>query len=156
MLERIVLAAPVFLLIFARIFALVRTAPLLSSGSFPGVARVALAFFAAFAIFPGVVAAGYPIPATVAGYILLMVGEVLIGLISALFLVILFAVFSACRTVLLAPDGVWCLPGVRPDGAGADPSRRSVPEPHRDDGGLSCPAACSESFCMRSRGVLPR
>lgn len=94
MLERIVFAAPVFLLIFARIFALVRTAPLLSSGSFPSVARVALAFFASFAIFPSVVATGYPIPATVAGYILLMVGEVLIGLISALFLVILFAVFQ--------------------------------------------------------------
>ena len=94
MLQRIVSAAPLFLLIFARIFALMRTAPLLSSGSFPGVARIALVFFTSFAVFPSVAAAGYPIPATAAGYVLLIVGEVLIGLISALFLVILFAVFQ--------------------------------------------------------------
>jgi len=93
-LETIATNAPLFLLIFVRIFALLRVAPVTSSASVPGIARVAITFFAGFAVFPSVVAAGYPVPDTVLGFILLATGEALIGIITALFLVVMFAVFQ--------------------------------------------------------------
>jgi flagellar biosynthetic protein FliR len=69
-------------------------APITSAESIPGIARVAITFFTAFAVFPAVSTAGYPIPPTVLGFVLLAVGEALIGIITALFLVIMFAVFQ--------------------------------------------------------------
>ena len=53
--------APLFFLIFARVFALVQTAPLLSSDAIPEIAKVALAFLVSMVIFPSVAASGYPI-----------------------------------------------------------------------------------------------
>ena len=94
MLETIARNAPVFLLIFVRVFALLRIAPITSSASIPGIARTAMAFFTSFAVYPGVVTAGYAIPDTILGFILLAVGEMLIGILTALFLVVLFAVFQ--------------------------------------------------------------
>lgn len=83
--------APLFLLIFVRVFVLLRIAPITSSESIPGIARIAVAFFAAFAVYPAVVAAGYPVPDTGLGFILLAVGEALIGIITAFFLQMIFA-----------------------------------------------------------------
>lgn len=93
-LETIARNAPVFLLILVRVFALVRVAPITSSASIPGIARVALVFFASLAIYPAVVAGGYPQPPTGIGFVLVAVGEMLIGILSALFLVVMFAVFQ--------------------------------------------------------------
>jgi flagellar biosynthesis protein FliR len=92
--ETIATNAPLFFLIFVRIYALLRVSPITSSESIPGIARVAITFFTGFAVFPMVVASGYPIPSSVLAFILLAVGEAMIGIITALFLVIMFAVFQ--------------------------------------------------------------
>lgn len=83
-----------FLLIAARVLALVETAPLLSGDGVPQVAKVGLVGFAAVAIFPTVKAAGYPIPADGGAYALLLVGEGMIGVIMGFFLTTLFSAFS--------------------------------------------------------------
>jgi flagellar biosynthetic protein FliR len=83
-----------FLLIAARVLALVETAPLLSGDGVPQVAKIGLAGFAAAAVFPSVQAAGYPIPADGAAYALLIVGEAMIGVIMGFFLTTLFSAFS--------------------------------------------------------------
>lgn len=93
-LEAIARNAPLFFLIFVRIYALLRVAPITSSESIPGIARVALTFFTSFAVFPRLIAAGYPVPDQLLSYIVLAVGEMLIGILTALFLVIMFSVFQ--------------------------------------------------------------
>ncbi len=83
-----------FLLIAVRIFALVETAPLLSSGAVPQVAKVGLAGLSAVCVFPAVQVAGYAIPADGGEYALLLVGEALIGIIMGFFLTIIYSAFS--------------------------------------------------------------
>jgi len=83
-----------FFLIFARIFALLAVAPLLNSGSIPGVARVSFALLVSFIVFPGVFDGGYPIPQQGLQYVLLLVGEALVGVITGFFLILVFAVFQ--------------------------------------------------------------
>jgi len=93
-LETLATNAPVFFLIFVRIYALLRVSPITSSSSVPGIARIAVVFFASFAVFPSVVSEGYAMPSSGLQFILLAVGEMLIGILTGLFLVILFAVFQ--------------------------------------------------------------
>ena len=93
-LETVAQNAPLFFLVFVRIYALLRVAPVTSSQAIPGIARVAITFFTAFAVLPTVIGSGYSVPPTVLGFILLAVGEILIGIITALFLVVMFAVFQ--------------------------------------------------------------
>lgn len=92
--ERIAVEAPLFLLVFTRIFVLASVAPLLNSAAIPGIARVALAFFAAFFVFPTVAEAGYPIPANGLAYVLLIIGEGMIGVTLGFILVVFFSVFQ--------------------------------------------------------------
>lgn len=86
--------AQVFLLVLARIYALVRISPLLSSGTTPGIVRVGLSFFAAAAVLPGVLARGYPIPDDGLNYALLLAGEAMVGIITGFTLVIVYAGFQ--------------------------------------------------------------
>jgi flagellar biosynthetic protein FliR len=86
--------AQVFFLIFARIMALVETAPLLSSDSVPQIAKVGLAFLSSFLVFPWVLAAGYPVPDLGLDYALLAAGEALIGVLVGFFLVLVYSVFQ--------------------------------------------------------------
>ena len=83
-----------FVLIAARILAMIEVAPLLSGQGVPQVAKVGLAGFAAAVVFPGVKAAGYPIPDDGMAYALLLVGEAMIGLIMGFFLSIVYAAFT--------------------------------------------------------------
>jgi flagellar biosynthesis protein FliR len=83
-----------FLLIAARILAMIEVAPLLSGSGVPQVAKLGLAGFAAAAVFPSVKASGYPIPADGAAYGLLVVGEAAIGLIMGFFLSIVYSAFT--------------------------------------------------------------
>ena len=80
-----------FLLIFARIFALFQTAPLLSSSAIPRIARTALALFTAVAVFSLVDAFGYPLPQSGLNYALLMLGEVMIGILIGFFLTLIYS-----------------------------------------------------------------
>lgn len=93
-LETLAQNAPIFFLIFARVYVLLRIAPITSSQAIPGIARVAVAFFASFTVYPSVVASGYLVPGTGLDFVLLLVGEMLIGILTALFLVVVFAVFQ--------------------------------------------------------------
>lgn len=83
----------VFLLIFVRVLGLVLIAPLISSTSIPRIARIGLAFFAAVAVLPWVLEAGYPIPENGLAYAALVVGEALLGLIMGFYLVIIYSAF---------------------------------------------------------------
>ena len=121
-LQNILNYGPVFLLIAVRALAIIQTAPLLSSDAIPMVAKLALAGFAAFAVLP--TAEVFAVEATAAGeagvrgvgavslpgangelsdlrfepfsfrFLLLLVGEGIIGIIIGFFLTIIFAAFS--------------------------------------------------------------
>lgn len=93
-LEAIARNAPIFFLIFVRIYALLRIAPITSSAAIPGIARVAITFFAAFTVYPSVIASGYVVSGSLLGFMLLLIGEALIGILTALFLVVIFAAFQ--------------------------------------------------------------
>ncbi|MDR2729691.1 MAG: flagellar biosynthetic protein FliR [Treponema sp.] len=111
-LQNILLYGPVFLLIAARALAMIEVAPLLSSDSIPQVAKIALAGFTAFAVLPTAeifMAANSPAGlVTLPGgtltdlryepfslrFLLLVLGEGIIGIIIGFFLTIIFASFS--------------------------------------------------------------
>ena len=83
-----------FFLIFARIFALLAVAPLMNSRSLPNLARVSLALLTSFLVYPGVMEAGYPIPQQGLQYGLLILGEVMVGVLTGFFLLLVFAIFQ--------------------------------------------------------------
>jgi flagellar biosynthetic protein FliR len=101
MLEDILANAPVFLLLAARALAMIEVAPIISSDAVPQAAKIALAGFAAFAAFPegaakeewaalqGMAASPFGL-----GFLLLLLGEAVIGIILGFFLTIIFAAFS--------------------------------------------------------------
>ena len=123
-LQNILNYGPVFLLIAARALAMIETAPLLSSDAIPQVAKLALAGFTAFAVMPtaavfaveataagaagvgGVGAVSLPGPGGIAfltdlryepfslRFLMLLMGEAIIGIIIGFFLTIIFATFS--------------------------------------------------------------
>ena len=82
-----------FILIFVRIFALISIAPLLSSAGIPGIAKVGLALFTCFVVFPWVAEQGYLIPQSGFAYALVMVGEIIIGLILGFMLTVIYSAF---------------------------------------------------------------
>ena len=91
MLTQAVLNIQIVFLIFARVYALMQTAPLLSSQTIPGVARVALSMLTSILVFSW---AGYPIPDTGLGYAMVLIGEVFVGIIIGLYLNIIFSAFQ--------------------------------------------------------------
>ena len=100
MLNEILSQAPVFLLIFARIFAMLLVLPMFSMRSASRVAKVALAGYMAFFIF-GTCDLSYYLPYIAQDgsfsmeYFLILIGEVLIGIILGFFITM---IFSACST----------------------------------------------------------
>ncbi|MDR2601398.1 MAG: flagellar biosynthetic protein FliR [Spirochaetaceae bacterium] len=98
MINEILGSAPVFLLIAVRAIALVETAPILSSESIPQIAKIALAGFAAFSVFPTAgeawqAASGIETVSTL-NFLLMLVGEGIIGITTGFFMTIIFAAFS--------------------------------------------------------------
>jgi flagellar biosynthesis protein FliR len=123
-LQNILHYGPVFLLIAARAIAMIETAPLLSSEAIPQVAKLALAGFTAFAVMPtaavfaveataagaaGVAGTGAVMIPGEGGiaflsdlryepfsfrFLLLLIGEGIIGIIIGFFLTVIFAAFS--------------------------------------------------------------
>lgn len=83
-----------FLLVFARIIAMMLLMPILSSSAFPGPARAGLAFFTAMAVFPMAKNLGFIIPDTGLLYVFLLIGEILIGLLLAFIIQLVFTVFQ--------------------------------------------------------------
>ncbi len=104
MLESVVASAPVFLLVAVRSFALIMTLPLFSSKNISRIAKVAIAGYMAYMIFPKIsledgAYAAYKDFITTTGnfnadYIFLLIGETLIGIIIGFYISIIFAAFS--------------------------------------------------------------
>jgi len=98
--DGILLQAPVYLLVFARCFAMLMTLPLFSMQSTPRIAKVALAGYMAFFVFSSVNFDEYIQYLGVDGvasfyFILLLIGEALIGIIMGFFVTIIFSAFSS-------------------------------------------------------------
>ena len=100
MLDRILSNAPIFLLIAVRCFGLVMTLPLFSIRNVSRIAKVALTGYMAFLIFPRVDFSAY-LPyigsdgAISLPYIMLLIGEGLIGILTGFYVTLIFAAFSS-------------------------------------------------------------
>ena len=105
MLNEILSQSPVFLLIFARIFAMLLVLPMFSMRSASRVAKVALAGYMAFFIF-GTCDLSYYLPYIAQDgsfsmeYFLILIGEVLIGIILGFFITMIFSAFSTAGQFL--------------------------------------------------------
>lgn len=111
MLDSVILKAPVFLLIFVRCLALLLTLPLFSMRSASRIAKVALAGYLAFFIFGTADFTVYDPYITEdqvfsLSYILIVVGEALIGIIMGFFVTIIFASFSSAGQFLAFQMGL--------------------------------------------------
>jgi flagellar biosynthetic protein FliR len=95
MLDEILAYAPAFLLVAVRALAMIEVSPLLSSDSIPQVAKIALAGFAAYAVLPSALVHDVQISAFGLNFLLLVIGEGLIGIITGFFINIVFTAFSA-------------------------------------------------------------
>jgi flagellar biosynthetic protein FliR len=103
-LQNILNFGPVFFLLAARAFAMVQTAPLLSSEAIPMVVKFALAGFAAFAVMPtaemyftennALMLNNLRYEPFSLRFVLLLLGEGLIGIITGFYITIIFATFS--------------------------------------------------------------
>lgn len=92
--------APIFLLVAVRCFALLMTVPLISMRSVSRVAKVALAGFMAFLVFPHAYSQDWQQFSFTTGafnleYICFLIGEGLIGVITGFYISIIFAAFSS-------------------------------------------------------------
>ena len=111
MLNSIVIQAPVYLLVFVRCFALIMTLPMFSMRAASRVAKIAIAGYMAFFIFGSIDASVYAPYIGDEGsssmlYVLLLVGEALIGIIMGFFISIIFAAFSAAGQFLAFQMGL--------------------------------------------------
>jgi flagellar biosynthetic protein FliR len=92
--DELLKAAPVFLLIAVRALAMIETAPLLSSESIPQVAKISLAGFAAYSVFPTALTTGWDAGYFSLAFVFLVAGEAIIGIILGFYLTIIFSAFS--------------------------------------------------------------
>jgi len=100
MLDRLLLQAPVFLLVFIRCFTMLMTLPLFSMRAVSRIAKVALAAYMAFFLLSSVDFSLYQPYIKEDGlfsldYLLLAIGEGLIGLIIGFYITIIFSAFSS-------------------------------------------------------------
>ncbi len=90
--------APLFFLAFARVLALILTTPLLSTKAVSRVVRVALAGLVAFLVMPNTYPAGVVNISLLSvfnlHYILLLIGEVLLGILTGFFVSLTFSIFG--------------------------------------------------------------
>lgn len=104
MLEQLVANAPIFLLVAVRCFAMIMTLQLFSSRTIPRIAKVALTAYMAYFIYPQVSLTSGPYAAYASfisptgnfnlEYILLLLGEGMIGIIIGFYISVIFASFS--------------------------------------------------------------
>ena len=111
MLNEILSQSPVFLLIFARIFAMLLVLPMFSMRSASRVAKVALAGYIAFFLFGTADLSVYNSyisnESTISiQFLLLAVGEALIGIIIGFYVTVIFAAFSAAGQFLAFQMGL--------------------------------------------------
>ena len=96
-LQELLSLAPIFLLVATRAFAMIETAPLLSSEAIPRIAKFGLAGFTAYAAFPSSLLTNPNAPAFSAyglSFVFLIIGEALIGIIIGFYITIIFSAFA--------------------------------------------------------------
>lgn len=93
--DDIVARAPIFFLAAARIFAMILTTPLLSIQSVPRTAKIALAGSIAMLVMPESYPEGWNVDPFSLQYVLLVIGEGMIGVITGFFVSMIFASFSS-------------------------------------------------------------
>jgi flagellar biosynthetic protein FliR len=93
------------LLVLARVLAMIQVAPLLSSAAIPQAGKIGLAMFIAMVALPGVVAAGYPLPASGLQYGLLLIGEALLGALLGLLVLLAFTALRLAGQFISLPIG---------------------------------------------------
>lgn len=74
---------------------MILTTPLLSIQSVPRVAKIALAGYTAFLVYPAVNSAGWQVDPYSLHYVLLVIGEGLLGVITGFFVSLVFSTFSS-------------------------------------------------------------
>lgn len=92
--ESLIDQARLYLLVFARVAALLRTAPLTSSAAIPPLSRGGLAFFVALVFYTSAGSLYGPVPQVGLNYALALIAEVALGIIMGLFLQFIFAIFQ--------------------------------------------------------------
>jgi flagellar biosynthetic protein FliR len=92
--NEILFSAPAFLLIAVRALAMIEVAPLFNSESVPQIAKISLAGFAAYASFSSSLVKDWIIAPFGLGFVFLVIGEALIGIIIGFFIALIFAAFS--------------------------------------------------------------
>lgn len=95
MFEEIIARFPHFTLAAVRCFGLIMTTPLLSTPTVSRAAKIALAGFMAFLALPTATSQNWQIDNFNLDFLLLLVGEGLIGVITGLFITLIFAAFSS-------------------------------------------------------------
>jgi len=93
--DDLLLRAPHFFLVAARIFAMIVTTPLLAIQAVPRVAKIALAGLVAYMVLPQAYPVGWDVPPLSLHFALLIIGEGLIGVITGFMISIIFATFSS-------------------------------------------------------------
>ncbi len=73
---------------------MIEIAPLFSSATIPQIAKIGLSMFIAAVVLPGVLKSGYTMPDNALQYLLLVLGEVLVGILIGFFLVLIFSAFQ--------------------------------------------------------------
>lgn len=86
--------APLFFLVAVRIFAMIASAPLLSTRAVPRIVQIGLAGLVAFLVLPFVDGTMLAVSNFSIQYVLLIIGEGLIGVLTGFFLSIIFSTFS--------------------------------------------------------------
>jgi flagellar biosynthetic protein FliR len=94
MLDEMLRSAPFFLLLAVRALAIIETSPLLSSDVVPQTAKVALAGFMAYTAMPTALEPSSGLSVFGLNFLLLIIGEGLIGVIIGFFINLVFAAFS--------------------------------------------------------------
>ena len=93
------------LLVMARIVAMMQVAPLFSSAAIPQPGRLGLALFIAVIALPGIIAGGYPMPASGVQFALLLIGEALVGVLLGFLVLLGFAALQTAGQFISLPVG---------------------------------------------------
>lgn len=95
MIETIISNLPVYLIVAVRCFAFIRTTPLLSNNAVSRIAKIALAGYVAFLVFPYTYTQGWNVDPYSLEYVLILIAEALIGVLTGFFISVVYATFIA-------------------------------------------------------------
>lgn len=95
-----------FLVSFARAMGLLVILPLFGGINVPNRLRVVVAFFLSYISFPILTQLGYEIPRSLGEYLLILIGEVIIGLLMGFFVYLIFVAFQLAAQIFSTSFGL--------------------------------------------------